>query len=92
MHIRWTVPAAQDLTNISDYIGTRDGPALARRVALTIFERVDTLTAFPRRGRPGRVPNTRELVIAGLPYVAVYRLKGDVIEVARVLHGAQQWP
>lgn len=61
-------------------------------MALTLFERVDALTAFPRRGRPGRVPDTRELVISGLPYVAVYRLKGDVIEVARVLHGAQQWP
>jgi len=31
-------------------------------------------------------------VIAGLPYVAIYRLKGEVIEIARVLHGAQRWP
>jgi toxin ParE1/3/4 len=92
MRIRWTTPAAQDLTRISDYISERDGPSLARRVALTIYERVDTLTAFPRRGRPGRVPDTRELVISGLPYLAIYRLKGDVIEIARVLHGAQQWP
>jgi plasmid stabilization system protein ParE len=38
------------------------------------------------------VANTRELVIPGLPYLAVYRLKGDVIEVSRVLHGAQKWP
>ena len=92
MHIRWTTPAAQDLTSISDYISEREGPALARRVALAIYEHVDALTVFPRRGRAGRVPDTRELVIAGLPYLAVYRLKGDVIEVARVLHGAQQWP
>lgn len=79
-------------TGISDYIGKRDGPVLARRVALTIYERVDTLTAFPRQGRPGRLPDTRELVITGLPYVAIYRLRGDVIEIARVLHGAQRWP
>ena len=92
MRIRWTTPAAQDLTRISDFISERDGPALARRVALTIYERVGALTAFPRRGRPGRVPDTRELVIPGLPYLAVYRLKSDVIEIARVLHGAQQWP
>jgi len=92
MRIRWTTPAARDLTGISDYIGERDGPVLARRVALTIYERVDALTAFPRQGRPGRLPDTRELVIAGLPYVAIYRLKGEVIEIARVLHGAQRWP
>jgi toxin ParE1/3/4 len=92
MRIRWTTPAAQDLTRISDFISERESPALARRVALTIHERVDTLIAFPRRGRPGRVPDTHELVISGLPYLAVYRLKGDVIEIARVLHGAQRWP
>ena len=48
MHIRWTTPAAQDLTSISDYISEREGPALARRVALAIFEHVDALTVFPR--------------------------------------------
>ncbi len=30
------------------------------------------------------------MVISGLPYLAVYRLKSDVIEITRVLHGAQQ--
>ena len=92
MRIRWTTPAAQDLTNISDYLAERDGVDLARRVALTIYERVDALTAFPRQGRPGRLHDTRELVISGLPYLAIYRLRGGVIEIARVLHGAQQWP
>ena len=61
-------------------------------MALTIYERIDSLTAFPLLGRPGRAGDTRELVIPGLPYLAVYRLKGDVIEVSRVLHGAQKWP
>jgi len=27
-----------------------------------------------------------------LRYLAVYRVKGDAIEVSRVLHGAQKWP
>ena len=61
-------------------------------MALTIYERIDSLTAFPLLGRPGRAADTRELVIPGLPYLAVYRVKGDVIEVSRVLHGAQKWP
>jgi toxin ParE1/3/4 len=38
------------------------------------------------------VRGTRELVIAGLPWIVVYRVTGGTIEVVRVLHGAQQWP
>ena len=32
------------------------------------------------------------LKITPLPYVAVYRVRSDYIEIARVLHGAEQWP
>jgi plasmid stabilization system protein ParE len=56
MRIRWTTPAARDLTGISDYIGECDGPGLARRVALTIYERVDALTAFLGRDVLGAFP------------------------------------
>jgi toxin ParE1/3/4 len=38
-------------------------------------------------GRPGRVPFTRELVVAGTPFVVIYRVRADV-EIVRVLHGA----
>jgi toxin ParE1/3/4 len=92
MHIRWTEPAASDLTRICDYIHEHDGPEAARRVALRIHEGVGSLTLFPRRGRSGRKPNTRELVFPGLPFLAVYRIREDVIEISRILHGAQRWP
>jgi len=35
---------------------------------------------------------TRELVFSPLPFVVVYRVKEEIVEIARVLHGAQQWP
>ena len=91
MRIRWTQSAADDLTHISDYIGEHDTSATARRVALAIYESIGTLVRFPRRGRPGRHPATRELVITSLPYIAIYRIHDDVIEIARILHGAQDW-
>ena len=65
---------------------------MARRVAFAIYEGVGSLNRFPHRGRPGRKPNTRELVFAGLPFLAVYRVREDVIEINRILHGAQNWP
>jgi plasmid stabilization system protein ParE len=43
-------------------------------------------------GGPGKKAGTRELVIASLPYLAVYRVHENVVELLRILHGAQRWP
>jgi toxin ParE1/3/4 len=37
------------------------------------------------------VEGTRELVFAGLPFLAVYEVAEEV-QVLRILHGAQRWP
>jgi toxin ParE1/3/4 len=92
MNIRWTLPAAGDLTQICDYIEKRGSAAAARRVALSIYEAISLLGNFPMQGRTGRSPNTRELVLVGLPYIAIYRLNEDTVEILRLLHGAQEWP
>jgi plasmid stabilization system protein ParE len=92
MRIRWTETAARDLTNICDYTEDHDGPEAARRVAIRVYEGLGTLGQFPRRGRPGRNPGTRELIFTGLPFLAVYRVGDDVVEIDRILHGAQRWP
>jgi toxin ParE1/3/4 len=34
----------------------------------------------------------RELVLPPLPYIVVYRVTADVVEILRVFHGAQDWP
>ena len=65
MRLRWTEPAFQDLQNIFDYVGEHDGPAAARKIALQIYESLDSLVQFPRRGRIGRKPETGEFNSAG---------------------------
>lgn len=92
MLLRWTEPAAGDLTQICDYVEARGSPAAARRIALSIHENITSLVRFPELGRSGRMPGTRELVFSGLPYLAVYRIRGDAVEILRILHGAQSWP
>jgi toxin ParE1/3/4 len=47
---------------------------------------------MPQRGRMGRKAGTRELPVAGLPFVIIYRVRGETVEVVRIIHGAQQWP
>jgi len=92
MRLRWTEPAARDLIQIADYLEKHGSSAVARRVALSITERLAVLPRFPEQGRTGRKSGTRELVLSGLPYVAVYRLERNAIAILRILHGAQMWP
>ena len=81
MHIRWTDPAVRDFTNICDYIEKHSSAAAARRVALSIHRQVDLLAEFPEYGRTGRKPDTRELVFSGLPYLAIYRIHQNAVEI-----------
>ncbi len=91
MKIKWSPEAAADFAGIVAYIHERN-PSAADRVAHTMYDSADSLQSFPNRGRPGRVGGTREVILAPLPFIVVYRVKRDVVEIARVLHGAQRWP
>ncbi|NOZ69858.1 MAG: type II toxin-antitoxin system RelE/ParE family toxin [Deferribacteres bacterium] len=91
MQIKWFRDAVADLVEIRGYIA-RDKPDAAGNVARRIKSEVDRLREYPGMGRPGRVEGTRELIISGFPYIIPYRVKNNVIEILRVLHGAMQWP
>ena len=91
MRVRWTRDAADDLQGICDYIA-KSRPDSARRIAQTVVQGIAALNTFPNRGRQGRVEGTRELVFPPLPFVAIYEVHDDDVQVLRVLHGAQQWP
>jgi plasmid stabilization system protein ParE len=34
----------------------------------------------------------RELVFSPLPYIGVYRVTEQAVEISRIFHGAQDWP
>jgi toxin ParE1/3/4 len=91
VRIRWLADAVGDLTAIRAFIA-RDNPTAAAEIAQRIGEAVSTLIDYPAAGRPGRVPDTRELVISGTPHLLPYQVKGDMVEILRVLHASQKWP
>ena len=91
MRLRWTTPAAQDLYNIVRRI-QQDNLDAAAKVAHTLYDGCGSLGNFPRRGRKGRIEGTRELVFPGLPYIVVYRIQDQNLEILRIYHGAQDWP
>jgi toxin ParE1/3/4 len=86
MLVRWTALAAQDLENIAVYI-QRDNPATARRVARRLYDAAMSLETLPGRGRPGRIGGTREL--SHSPYIIVYRVSAETVEILRIYHSAQ---
>jgi len=91
MFLEWSVFALADRDAIFDYIEA-DNPRAAISIDDRIRTRVEGLTQFPEMGRPGRIGGTRELVIHRTPYIAAYRIEGNIVKILRVLHGAQQWP
>jgi len=91
MRIRWLDDAVDDLAKISDYIAN-DNPNAARNVAERIKHGVNSLKEYQGIGRLGRVEGTREIVVSGLPYIIPYRVKNNVVEILRVMHGAMEWP
>jgi toxin ParE1/3/4 len=91
MQIRWSAAAAEDFLRIIGYIRQENSPA-AQRIAKTIYESADSLKSFPYKGRAGRVEGTRELPLPPLPFVIVYRILKETVEIANVVHGAQRWP
>jgi addiction module RelE/StbE family toxin len=76
MRIVWTILAADDLQQISDFLYQQNlskAPELVRR----IYDSVSTLKKFPYAGRSGKKSGTRELIISGLPYLAVYEIAAE---------------
>ncbi len=90
MRIRWTVPAADDLENIKDYLDRRF-PHFSQPTIRAIYQRARSLKSTPEKGRPGHHSGTRELPLTPLPYVIVYAVKPEAIEILHIHHGAQDW-
>lgn len=91
LKVEWSLPAIGDLQSAGEYIA-EDNPDAATRMASRILESVEYLIDQPHIGRPGRLAETRELVVSGTPFVIVYWLKRGVVQILRVLHHARRWP
>lgn len=90
MLVRWTAEAAADLEQITNYRFAK-APENAAQIVQAIYSTASNLTIFPLRGRSGKKPGTRELVVSSLPYIIVYRVDAEAIYITRILHGAQKW-
>jgi toxin ParE1/3/4 len=91
MRIRWTEGADGNLDQVEEYIA-QDNPTAAVATVNKIIEAAQMLAGYPAIGKRGRERGTRELVVAGLPYIIIYVVHGEELVVIRVLHTAMKYP
>jgi toxin ParE1/3/4 len=91
MRIVWSETAIANLVGIRKYI-EQDNPAAARGLAQRILVSVERLAERPHLGHSGREPETRELIVAGTPYIIAYLIYRGRLSILAVLHAAQSRP
>jgi toxin ParE1/3/4 len=91
MKLRWSGRAVRNLISIEAYVA-KDKPEAAARVIAKIIESAQGLASFPNLGRSGRIGNSRELIVPGLPYIIAYRVFDEVIDIGAVIHASRKWP
>lgn len=79
------------MTAIFRYV-SQDNPGATSQLIARIRQGIAVLSTHPSLGRSGRVPGTREFIIAGYPYIAAYRLHRNALEVLAIIHTARRWP
>ncbi|RZJ02442.1 MAG: type II toxin-antitoxin system RelE/ParE family toxin [Brevundimonas sp.] len=90
MKLGWAEQALNDREAIWLHIAL-DNPTAASRLDTLFSESAQSLVDFPNLGRPGQMPNTREIV-PHESYRLVYRVEADQVVILAVIHAARQWP
>lgn len=91
MTLVWTARAVGDLVAIADYVSEHH-PTAAIALRDRLRSATERLIDFPMVGRPGRVAETRELIVPGTHYIVPYRVRGDRVEILAIFHAARDWP
>ena len=89
MQIIYSKNAILDLNSLETYI-SKDNPIAARKVANNILLAVKLLETMPKIGRPGKIKETRELIIHNLPYLVRYKINKETIQIINVFHTSRK--
>lgn len=92
IYLKWTELAEKQKNHIVDYIAL-DNVAAAVKMDILIENSAESLIPQPEKGRPGRVPGTRELFFHE-HYMLIYQysFEDDLFTILNVLHTSRQWP
>jgi toxin ParE1/3/4 len=86
----WTPPAEADLYAIDDYWWPID-PETADRIAGRIEEAAHFLRSLPQGGSLIEQGDIRKWRASSTPYLLIYRVRGETVEILRIHHDRQDW-
>jgi len=92
VRVRFSPLAQEDLDLIHRYV-SEDSPRAADQLVTRILTLIEMLESFPLLGYEGRIADTRELPVPGVPYFAVYTIPDQYhVDIERVLHASREYP
>jgi addiction module RelE/StbE family toxin len=84
----WSKQALKDFDELATFISEQSEKSAAL-VEARIHREAQLLSSFPLSGRAGQTPGTRERAVGRTPFLLVYRVDADQIQILRVLRGAR---
>ncbi|MFM5887935.1 MAG: type II toxin-antitoxin system RelE/ParE family toxin [Dolichospermum sp.] len=91
MQVKWLRQALRNLEQVRNYI-IQDNPTAAQELIIKIQNAANQLEKYPFMGKSGRVEGTKELIISNSPYMIIYRVKEESVEILRILHTSKCYP
>lgn len=91
MQVKWLKWALRNLEQARNYV-FQDNPTAAQELIIKIQNAANQLQKYPFMGKNSRVECTKELIISNSPYILIYRVKEESVEVLRILHTSKRYP
>ncbi|MFM6845117.1 MAG: type II toxin-antitoxin system RelE/ParE family toxin [Dolichospermum sp.] len=91
MQVKWLRRALRNLEQARNYV-FQENPTAAQELIIKIQNAANQLEKYPFMGKSGRVEGTKELIISNSPYMIIYRVKEESVEVLRILHTSKCYP
>lgn len=85
-----TPEAERDIFAIAVNIKLQVTIDAARKVVAEMRKQLNVLAQSPASGRAGGCEGTREIVMKGIPYIAVYEIRDASVRLLRILHGEDE--
>ena len=81
----------QALSEVLEYYESQQS-GLGARFLRSYDTQIEVVRDMPKIGRSGKVFGTRELVMQDFPFLVVYRIRKDYLEIIRLIHQSMKYP
>jgi toxin ParE1/3/4 len=91
MKVLWSAASVRYLQEVLEYL-QGESSAGAITISRRILGTARRLGQMPYSGRVGRIDGTREAVVPRSPYIVVYEVSEQSVEILGIWHAAREWP